>query len=78
MNLIGMLGSQDASVLDSSAQSEPQMPQPLVSVIVDYYSGGQIRVRCHGASGEKLPEMMRQLLEGAIEAIEKGVKLEAS
>ena len=45
---------------------------PLVTVVVDYHGNGRLSVRCN-ASGEKVNEMMVQLLEGAIAAVKEGV-----
>lgn len=46
--------------------------RPLVTVVVDYHGNGRLSVRCN-ASGEKVNEMMVQLLEGAITAVKEGV-----
>lgn len=58
-------------VAPAQALSDDNEP-PLVTVVVDYHGNGRLSVRCN-ASGEKVNEMMVQLLEGAITAVREGV-----
>lgn len=63
--------------LMNEAQSPAKKAQPLVVVMVEYYRDGTIHVHCN-AGGEKVGEMMEQILEGALAAVRNGEKREAS
>lgn len=67
MSLSNLIPQQPANVIQSE-----DVESPMVMVVVEYYKGGRMSVRCN-ADGEKVNEMIVQLLEGAIRTVQEGV-----